>query len=446
MNLDLVTRLGRSRIHPALHVEEDGVILGCISKSGEVRLVTSDRQLHAPEDLKDVLAFLPRPYPDLAGRWEEDDLLDFLAAGEAPTFSEVLALTINALDEAMEFPRPQHRALLATWSLASYFFPCFLTFPRLNFSGEMESGKSKALTLLRATAFNALLMLNPTPAVLYRLVQEFRPALLLDEVEGLNKEDGREVLAIINSGYKVGGTVPRCEGERTKLVQLFNVYAPLGLAAIRTVNSVTENRCIPLVLQRGVDPAKLNREVDPSAPVFARIRAGGYRLLLTRWREVGESYQTVALPSWLNSRARELWKPLLAVAALADRDNGFSVTPDLLTLARAHVKDRESVSAEAEALLAVLTERLGEAERVVVRPRDLREPLRERLGWRDAPTPELVGTWLRRLDFRRAGKDRLGAKYEIGADQLHAVTVRYTPETTVTPSPSHDNPANSLDP
>jgi hypothetical protein len=398
--------------------------------------------VYAPADVKAVLAFPPRPYLDLAGRWPDEDVDRFLKGEDAPTFSEVLALIVNALDETMEFPRPEHRTLVAVWSMASYFFPFFLTFPRLALSGERESGKSKLLMLLRATAWNALLMLNPTPAVLYRLVHEFRPTLLLDEVEGLNKDDARQVLAIINSGYKAGGAVPRCEGEKTKQrVELFNVYAPLALAAIKNVNAVTEDRCIPLTLQRGTDRRRVNAEVDLTAPEFARIRAGCYRLLLTRWQEVREAYQTVALPAWLNARARELWRPLLAVASLADGENGLALTPDLLELARAHVEDRTDISAEGEALLALLTDRLGEALSVIVHPGELTEDLRKRLGWRDAPSPELVGTWLRRFDFPKAKppRDRVGVRYEVTAERLTDVQVRYLPPETYTPTPTSPN-------
>jgi hypothetical protein len=70
-----------------------------------------------------------------------------------------------------------------------------------------------------------MLLLNPTPAVLYRLVHEFRPTMLLDEVEALSQDDKRDVLAIVNAGYKVGATVPRCEGKEQKRVECFEVYA-----------------------------------------------------------------------------------------------------------------------------------------------------------------------------------------------------------------------------
>ncbi len=439
INPNAVEHLGRGRIHPALHVDNQGVIVGLVSEAGELRLVTSDRKICAPGDVKSLLAFAPRSYADLAGRWPEEDLTRFLSGEDAPALSETLALTIKVIDDAMELPRPELRALIAVWGVGTYFFPLFLTFPRLNLLGERESGKSKVLTILRAIAWNALLMLNPTPAVLFRLVHEFRPTLLLDEVEGLNKEDAREVLAIVNSGYKAGAMVPRVEGDRIKRVELFQVYSPLALAAIRPVNATTEDRCLLLTLQRGTDRRRINADVDVNAAVFARIRAGCHRLVLTRWREVREVHDAVALPTWLNGRARELWSPLLALASLADRENGLSLTPDLLALAREHVEDRPGASVEGEALLAVLTERLGLLEMITVRPGELAEALRSRLGWRDAPTPEQVGSWLRRFGFRRAGKDRLGARYDVRADHLRQVAELYTSEMTVTPSPSHDN-------
>ena len=417
--------LARGRIHPALHVDEHGVVVGVVAAAGDYQLVTSDGDLIAADDAKAVLKFVPRPYASLAGRWPDRDLEDWVIMRTAPAFSEVLALLLHAFDRALEFPRREVRTVLAVWALATYFYPVFLSFPRLALSGEKESGKSKVLGVLRETAWNAMLMVSPTPAVLFRLVHEFRPTLLLDEMEGLSGDDARDILGILNSGYKAGGAVPRCEGERTKRVELFEVYAPAALAAIRSLNTVTEDRAIPVTMQRGSDSSKLNVEVNPADPLYARIRSGSYRLLLERWRTVQSAYESTALPSWLNGRARELWRPLLAVAAVVDVENGLALTADLHALAREHVEDRAGASAEAEALLAVLADQLGSAERLTVRPGDLREAIRDRLGWRDAPSPAAVGSWLRRLGFRRAGKDRQGARYEITASTLREIAARY---------------------
>jgi hypothetical protein len=415
------------KAHPWLNLGPHGAIIGRATDAGRCQLVTSERKVWDPEqpEIRDALAFRPRVYPDLAGRWPDADAHDWLATGKAPTFSEVLALLIYELQATVEFPRKEHAALVATWAVAGYFHPLFLSFPRLQLVGERGSGKSKLLALLHATAWNASLMVAPTPAVLYRLVQETRPTMLLDECEALDKDDRKEIFAVVNSGYKQGASVPRCEGDRTKRVEFYEVYAPMALASIRGLNATTEDRAITMVMQRGIDQRKVNAELDPRAPRFTRVRSGCYRLLLTRYVDVVKTCQTIELAQWLNARARELWKPLLVIAAIADAENGLSLTPDLLALAREHVEDGNPLSTEGAALLAEVGDLLGGAESATVRPGALAESIGKRLGWRDAPTAEQIGGWLRRLGFRRTGRDRDGACYTITPEGFRTVADRF---------------------
>lgn len=434
----ILALLGRGRIHPALHADEHGVALGRTTEAGKYQLITSGRRMYEAEDLEGVFAFKARPWPDLAGRWADDDAADFCASDDAPaSLAAPLALIIGELDRAVEFPRKELRALVAAWALGTYFVPLFLAFPRLNLTGERGSGKSKLLLILRAAAWNAILMMNPTPAVLFRLAQEFRPTLLIDEAEGMAKEDQREILSILNAGYKAGGTVARVEGKDARRVELFSVYTPAALAAIRPLNGTTADRCLSIRLQRGRDRRRLNAPVDIAAPGFARIRALAHRALLTRWQDVATAYARLAeatsdeMPAWLNARARELWLPLLAVAAVADRDNGLRLTPDLLALARAHVDDADDASPETEALIMELDERVSGAGPVVIRPRDLGDGLRARLGWPSAPTPEMIGAWLRRLEIPRGRpkRDREGTRYEVTASRVADLRALYLPGT-----------------
>jgi len=445
----------RGIIHPALHIDEKGIVLGIVTENGQFQLITSNRNRHAnPEQLSGILEFAPKPYSVLAGRWPDRNIEEFLDGGKTPSFSDVLALITKELDVAMEFPRKELRSLIAIWILGTYFLAIFLAFPRLSTIAEKESGKSKLLTILGATAFNALLMLNPTPAVLFRLVQAQRATLLLDEMEGLGNDDRKEVLSIINSGYKAGGIVHRVEGQSNREVRPFSVYAPLALAGIKGINATTEDRCIPINLQRGTDRNRINAEVDPASSSFARIRSGCYRLLLTRHDDVRNAYLNVILPEWLNARARELWKPLLALAELADAESEWGLKDYLLALAREHSEDRAGISAEGEALFTVLTERMGTGETIIMRPKDLCEPLRERLGWQRPPSPPLVASWLRRFGFQKAKppRDKDGVRYIITAGHLQEARLRYlpgegilSPKTTYIPTPSSDKQLNIND-
>jgi hypothetical protein len=445
--IEIVTLAGRGKIHPWLHLDDQGVVVGRVTDAGKIQLVTSARTTHQAESgaVKELLAFSPRVYSDLRHRWPDQAVDEWVRAqtGAPASFSEALSLAIHELERLVEFVRPQQAALLATWAVATYFHRCFLAFPRLQLVGERGCGKSKVLTILQQLSWNASLLLTPTPAVLFRIIQETRPTLLLDECEALDRDDRRELLAIINSGYKPGGNVPRCEGERKKVVEFYDVFSPLAIAGIRGLNPTTEDRAIPVVMQRGTDRTRLNTEINTAAPGFSRVRAACYRLLLERHADVRLAYETWSPPRWLNARALELWRPLIALASVADTENGLTLAPDLLALAREHVEDRDEVSPEGEALLAELSERLAEADLVILRPADLAEPCRRRLGWQSL-SPEQVGTWLRRFGFRRKGKGRGGAKYEIRADRLREVTVRFGGENTVTPSPSPVNATDSL--
>src|SRR5262245_39474770 len=162
--------LARGRIHPWLHADDQGVTVGRLTEAGEYQLITSERLALDINAAKPVVSAKPRSFAQFVGRWPDIDAEEWLDAGHAPTFSVVLALTVRALDTHLELPRPEHRALLATWAVGTYFFPLFLSYPRLSLSGERGGGKSKVLTLLAAMAWNGYLALTPTPAVLFRLI------------------------------------------------------------------------------------------------------------------------------------------------------------------------------------------------------------------------------------------------------------------------------------
>ena len=136
---------------------------------------------------------------------------------------------------------------------------------------------------------------------------------------------------------------------------------------------------------------------------------------------------------------RRIWRVTSWRSGSGSEEHARGIGRDLLLLAREHVEDRDDSSPEAGAVLGLLAERLVAGPAVTVRPGDLAAPLRERLGWRDTPTPEAVSRLLRRLGFRPGRRDREGRRYDITIAQLQGGAARYTPDPTVTPSPSPGN-------
>jgi len=335
------------QLHPAMHLKEHLASVGILARSEEGpvwQIVIAERKVYPAESIAAALTARALPYVDLLNRWAPEHLSIFLAGQDhPPRFAEVLAKALHLIDELPELGRDSEITLLATWAVSTYFHDTFAAFPRLDLRGERGSGKSKALQILAALSFNGLLRVSPTPAVLFRLAESLRATLCLDEIEGLAGDEKREILGILNSGYKAGGRVDRCEGD-DRLVKSYSVYCPVALAGITGLNRVTEDRAITLVLSRGTDARRLNAEVNPTDARFAEISDVCFRLALLRHREVLDSARAFTLPEWLVGRKRELWLPLLAVAHLADQEGDLGLVGDLLSLAEQQGEERAGVS------------------------------------------------------------------------------------------------------
>ncbi len=306
-----------SPIHPALHFDADRAAIGIVGHDGKPRLVlhTSQGPCALWEDLEQAYKngqIFPAAYADrgLAERWPARERERFLSRPESASLREAAGGIRRVLGDHLELKRPQDVSLITLWILGTYFSPLFLTYPRLNLLGEKGSGKSKALQLIAVLGFNGLHMLEPTGAVLFRLIEPLRPTLCLDEMENLDRDARKAIGAIFNAGYKWGARVPRTEErDGRRVVEWYGVYAPLAVASIAGLTGVQEDRAITLVFAKGHDRAKINREVNPEEATFGEIRAQLYRLALTRYQDVRTTWKTMEIPPWLVARHRELYKP-----------------------------------------------------------------------------------------------------------------------------------------
>ncbi len=419
-------------IHPALHFSDNMASVGVVNHIGGKTawsLLTSSGKTYAADELIPVLTPKPLHFTELIGRWPQEDLQSFLHGNRDASLAGMAALLLNKAHSLFELKSREEFALLATWAIATYFHSLFHTFPRLAVTGERGSGKSKLQAYLAQTCFNGLHRVNPTPAVLFRLVAALRPTLCLDEIESLASEDHRELLAIINSGYKQGGAVDRCEGEEHRVVS-YPVYSPMSLAGIKGLNAVTEDRAIVVVMQRGQDIQRLNAQMLTDDTVWGNIRALGYRLALMQFQKVRKVYESVELPNWLVGRERELWTPLFAIGALVDEERQLGICDSLRILARSQAQDRDGLPAEAEALLRLLEDKLGKEDSTKLRPVDLCMKLAVALHWNNgSPSPVYVGNSLRRLGFEKANRGRIGkdtgSVYVVTRQQIAQIRARY---------------------
>lgn len=210
------------------------------------------------------------------------------------------------------------RLPVALWAVATHFFELFDCFPYLSlWSPTPRCGKTRLLEILELLVARPWRGTAPTEAALFRFIEEKKPTLLLDEVEGLAKRKASEresaVLAILNAGYKQGQTVPRCAGKENKLQQ-FRVYCPKAFATIGHLPATLANRSIVIPMQRRAPGesvaryrlARIKREANPIRAAVERAGkafAGG----------VKTAYDELPELSFLTDRDDEIFSPLFAV-------------------------------------------------------------------------------------------------------------------------------------
>ncbi len=244
---------------------------------------------------------------------------------------------IGLLKEYIELKHDEFYDVVALWAIGTYFFHLFPAYPYLDLNGPKQSGKTKLLTILSLICFNAVYTSNMSIAALYRIVQNMRATVLLDEAESLTRsnERSREIMSLLLQGYKSGAVVYRAEKNKndTFIPQGFEVYSPKALAHISAINDVLLDRTIPITTIRTLNPKISAREVDSSDVRWKEMKNSLYTFYLKHWREVkeisdeltsvdglGGDQESLAIKV-LRTRGREweLWRPLFVLAKLFER-------------------------------------------------------------------------------------------------------------------------------
>jgi putative DNA primase/helicase len=220
---------------------------------------------------------------------------------------------------------PDHAAdAVAAWAVCTWLQDTLYFAPLLALlSPTKRSGKTLLFDLLRPIIHRGYLTagVGVTPAVLFRLTDKYRPTLLIDEAEKLSSDkEARDVIGLLNVGFRRGAKILRCEGERFE-PRSFEAYGFRGLAAIGRLWDTVTDRSIVIGMTRKAKGANVARfqaqRADRDGQTLARQ--------IARWTADKRSAIEAALPItprplWLHDRACDNWSSLFAVGMVAGRD------------------------------------------------------------------------------------------------------------------------------
>jgi putative DNA primase/helicase len=206
---------------------------------------------------------------------------------------------------------------LALWVLHAWTHEAADTSPLLVAnSPEKRCGKTRLFRILNKLTPRPIFASNMSPASLFRVVEKFRPTLLIDEGDTFLR-DSDELRGLINSGHdREGAFVWRTVGD-DYMPQAFSTWAPKAIALIGRLPDTIEDRAIIISMKRKLESDKLPRFERDDA-TFKQLRSRSLRWALSHIDRLKEAEPV--LPSTLDDRAADHWAPLLAIADAAGAD------------------------------------------------------------------------------------------------------------------------------
>jgi Protein of unknown function (DUF3631) len=213
--------------------------------------------------------------------------------------------------------------LLTLWAAHTHLVIEVYTTPRLQIDSPVPgSGKTTCLEHLQRLSLRPIQMASlSSPALLTRMLDAEQRTILIDEADrSLNpdKEGIADLLAVLNSGYKRGGTRPvlvPAKGGQWEVKEM-TTFAAVAMAGNNpNLPEDTRSRMIRVLLLPDLDGV-----VEESDWEMIEEDARVLRDQLEFWTDrVRELVRTTRpqLPTGISGRFREKWAPLKRVAAVA---------------------------------------------------------------------------------------------------------------------------------
>src|SRR5207249_4995544 len=277
---------------------------------------------------------------------------------------------------------------------------------------------------------------------------------LFDEVETLRGDKDRfdALITVLNVGFERGGVVTRLEkrGERF-VAEPYEVYAPRVLAGIAGLKDTLEDRALTLVMlrrRRGEQVARIGRPTDGEAQA---LRDRCALACLSRIADIVSAYELAPAAlerEGIDDRAVDLWSPLLAVAFVADMEDGANRSREILDAAKdlATVREADADGGPTAGLLEALQE-IREREGETIAPADLLEALRARPGWDWLKSTRRLAGLLNPLGIVRQQVRTDGRRrwcYVLEVEQLADLRARYGGAVDAGDEPDGSMPSTSF--
>jgi len=308
-------------------------------------------------------------------------------------------------------------SLIAIWTLATFVYQRLEYMPLLWVTSPTKrSGKTRLLEVLREIASNpTAIWINPTEAILFRSAHRGK-TLFLDEVEKLRQKDNDihgHVMAVLNSGFQKGGTVPRMMKDKDGVQKEaeWNTYGPKVISGITNVTDTIADRSLVIKMMRRVRATetlerfrrhKLAKELGDivfQLKIWAAARSATIQGI---YDGIGQEPDEL---KDCDDRFLDIAEPLLVIASLADaeyQNGGNRVLDDLVVLLRDLGTERDESQSDAAIAVAIeiVGSILGDNSELFVPSAKLLKAFQEKTATKWIKSGKALATFLGKLELR----------------------------------------------
>lgn len=329
-----------------------------------------------------------------------------------------LATEINAFIKSyLEMPLDSDYLILTMWVFHTYIIEKFNTTPILYFYGVKETGKSRAGEVLSELAFRAQRLTSLTEATLFRSVELFKPALIIDEIKLLGKGGNQGLADLIKTTYKRGVKVSRINLNKygEDQIEYYDTFTPLVLCTTESIPDIIESRCILFIMQKNSNP-QIERKIDMKWANDLRERLTVFRANYIN-RELPEA-QHIA-----RGRLNEIMFPLYRTLLICEPERKSKFI-NIVKQTQRHKDNEEGMGLEAEIVKAIDDEYRENQERQFL-TQAISTRINEFRSENEAISDRAVNHRIRRLGFSkvRFRNGRMG--FCIDGERLRSLKNKY---------------------
>ena len=161
---------------------------------------------------------------------------------QARLFSEIRTFIHRYLELPADFEEIASLYVLLTWVYE--FAP---SIPYLRVIGDWGTGKSRFLQVVGSICFRPIFASGATtPAPIFRILEQFRGTLVMDEADFKDSSSWVEIVKLLNNGYRPGMPVLRADKENGKWYpRSYKVFGPKLIATrFPFKDEALESRCL----------------------------------------------------------------------------------------------------------------------------------------------------------------------------------------------------------